>query len=303
VGWLDSILGFLSDVGAALEQVFAYLFKLIVQVFQFLWTALVDVFNFFWKIVGSIGKFLSHIWTNFFKAIWGKVLKYLQIAHRWLEAKLGPILRFLQKVRAALDRYYRLWIKPFMELLQKLRAIVLVMRLLHISFAKQLDALILRIEQQISHSFLTIRGIFTSLINVVNAVIDAPLLLRKPIMILSLRRTFYSLVRAFTGLPVSYFFPSRRSGAPRGLSPPPPGHSFLEDAYNPPASYYLGLDGGLGDFNGFDPTVTPDDSFADVVKPLDYFQEAEEVIPACTNAASCLEAHQRRVFSELPGAG
>lgn len=288
MGWLDSLVSFLSSVGSEIAQIFAYLFNLIVQVFQFLWTVLVDVFNFFWSILQAVGKFLSHIWTNFFKAIWSKALKYLQIAHRWLEAKLGPILRYLKRVRDFYDRWYKMYLKPLLQMLQKIRQVLLIMRMMHIGFAKQLDALVLRIEQQLTHQFLTMRGIFTSLINVVSAVIDAPLLLRKPIMILSLRRTFYSVVRAFTGLPVSYFFPSHAKGAPRGLAPPPPGHSFLEDAYNPPADYYLGLDGGLGDFQGFDPTEIPADSFANVVKPLDYISEAEERVPVCTSIADCL---------------
>lgn len=297
MGFLDSLMSFLSSVGSDLSQVFSYLYNLIVQAFQYLWNALGNVFNFLWDVVKAVGKFLSHIWTNFFKGIWAKVMKYLQIAHRWLEAKLGPILRYLEKVRQRLDYQYRMFIKPLLNMLQKIRQVLLIMRLMHIGFAKQLDAAILKIEQQISHSFLTMRGIFTSLINVVNAVIDAPLLLRKPIMILSLRRTFYSVIRAFSGLPVSYFFPSNSPMAPRGVKPPPPGHSFLEDEYNPPADYYLGLDDGLGDFSGFDPTVIPDDSFANVVQPVNYFPDAEDQVPVCTNIADCL-----RIFIEAAAA-
>jgi hypothetical protein len=298
--FLNGLYDALSSVGAELSQIFAYLVNLIVQVFQFLWTALVDIFNFFWAIVQAVGKFLSHIWTNFFKAIWTKALKYLQAAHRWLEAKLAPVLKILRNILARIDYNYKHFIRPLLNMLQKIRQVLLILRLMHIGFAKQLDRYILELEQKLTKAFLTTRGIFTSLINVVNAVIDAPMLLRKPIMVLSLRRTFYSVIRAFTGLPVSYFFPSDSPKAPRGLKVPPVGHSFFEDEYNPPASYYLGLDGGLGDFSGFDPTEIPSDDFADVVKPLDSFQEDEEEIPVCLDIADCLrQAIEQATYKRL----
>jgi len=288
MGFLGGFFDFLATVGQQLYAMMQYLINVLVTVFQFVWTQLVAVFNFLWGIARSVGKFFGHLWNNFFKGIFSKVLKYLQKVHRWLEDKLGPVLKFLARVRRALDRYYRLYIKPVLNVLQKIRQVLLIMRLLHISFAKQLDAYILKIEQQITHAFLTIRGIFTSLINVVNAVVDAPLLLRKPVMVLSIRRTFHSMIRAFSGLPVSYFFPSSSPGAPRGVAPPPPGHSFMEPEFNPPAAFYLGGDPGLGAFDGYDPLTEPPDDSVNGIDMLPYFAEAQDINPACVDVADCL---------------
>src|SRR5882757_3635396 len=97
--FLGGLLNKLSGLAAALEQVLVFLVNLIVQVFQFVWSVLVNVFNFLYKIATSVVKFFQHIWSNFFKTIWPKVMSLLRKAHDFLEAKLGPIIKFLKKYR------------------------------------------------------------------------------------------------------------------------------------------------------------------------------------------------------------
>lgn len=302
MGLLSDLWDVLSFVGQELLYLFEYLLDILVKVFQWLYAVISNVFNFLWKVAKAVTKFVSHIWSGFFKKIWQRALKYLQTAHRWLEAKLGPIVRWLQRARAMLDRYYRLYIKPILNMLQKIRQVLAVLRLLHVKWAAELDKKILQIERQISQSFLQIRGIFTSLINTVTTVIDAPLLFKKPVQVLSIRRTFHTLVRAFTGLPPSYFFPSHSPHAPAGLKPPPPGHSFLEPEYNPPASSFLTGDDGLGNFDGFMAGAEPPDSAVDDLDALEFFSEVDQEPPACQDIESCLReaielAAERRLIS------
>jgi hypothetical protein len=286
--FFSNLLGVLAQFAAELEQIFVFLLNLIVQVFQFVWNVLVNVFDFLYKIGTVAGKFIVHIWNNFFKVLWGRILELFRKVHAFLEAKLGPIVRYLQKVRAMWDRNFQLYIKPILNMLQKIRQGLFVLRLLHIKFAQELDAKILSIESKLTKNFLQLRGVLTTMIDAVNAVIDAPLLVRKPTQVLAFRRVFLSLIRVVTGFPVSYFFPSPRSNAKKGVKTPPAGKSYLDPQFNPPASSYLSGNDGLGDFAGFTSGITPDDTVVDDLEVLDYFNDDLYDIPKCTDIVQCL---------------
>lgn len=286
--FLDGLLGSLSNIAAEVAQIFAYLINLIVQVFQFVWGTLVNVFNFLYKIATSVVKFFQHIWTSFFKTIWPKVLSVLRKVHDFLEAKLGPIIRFLKKYRDLIDRNYRLYIKPILNFLQRVRQVLEVMRLMHIGFAKLLDQKIQQIESLLTKNFLQLRGLLTSMINVINGVVDLPMLFRKPVLVLSIRRVFLSLVKVITGFPPGYFFPSPRKNAKKGTGQVPAGANFKDPDVNPPASSYLPGDDGLAGFDGFDAGEIPEDTAVDSLDALDYFSDELYPDPECVDPAVCL---------------
>jgi hypothetical protein len=288
--FLDNLFNSLSQIGAELAQIFAYLVSLIVQVFVFIWTTLVNVFNFLYKIGTSVGKFFAHIWTGFFKKIFTSFMAAVNKAHLWLEAHLRPIIDFLKKARAYYDRIFRLYLKPILDLLQKVRKFLAVLRFLHISWAQALDRRISQIESYVSRLFLDVRAIFNGLIDVLNSIADPMRLIRHPTLVLSLRRVFLSSVRVFTGLPPGYFFPSPRKGARLGTGPI--GHGFLESdpSMNPAASSYLPGDDGLGGFNGFLAGEIPDDGAVDDLELLDYFDDSLYPAAACADINACVEA-------------
>lgn len=301
--FLDNLFNSLSQIGAELAQIFAYLVSLIVQVFVFIWTTLVNVFNFLYKIGTSVGKFFTHIWTGFFKKIFTSVLSAINKAHLWLEAHLRPIIDFLKKARAYYDRIFRLYLKPILDLLQKVRKFLAVLRFLHISWAQALDRRISQIESYVSRLFLDVRAIFNGLIDVLNSIADPMRLIRHPTLVLSLRRVFLSSVRVFTGRPPGYFFPSPRKGARLGTGPIAGGFLPADPTLNPAASSYLPGDDGLNGFNGFLQGEVPDDGVVDELEMLDYFNDDLWPEPLCTDVASCLAERRQVILARLPGGG
>jgi hypothetical protein len=286
--FLGGLLGGLSNLGAELQQILAFLVHLIVEVFQFIANVIVNVFKFFINIIGKSISFFHHILNFFFKDIWPRALSIMRHIHDFLEAKLGPIIKFLKKYRDLIDRNYRLYIKPILNFLQKIRQVLAVMRLLHIKFARELDAKILQLEGLLTKNFLQLRGILTSMLNALNAVVDFPLLFRKPVLVLSIRRVFLSLVRVLTGMPPGWFFPSPRKHAALGLKAPTAAKPFRDPSVNPPASSYLPGDDGLAGFEGFTPGETPDDGAVDALASLDYFADELYSDLDCTDYFTCL---------------
>ena len=259
-----------------------------------------DGFNFFGGLTEQIYDYAKHafswvrnvlrdIWENFFKQIFRGLLHAVDQVHKWLEAHLGGIIRFIQKVRSYVDRIFRLYVKPFLNMLQHIRQVLAVLRALHVKWAIALDRRLLAIENQVSGVFLQVRGILNGVIDIMNLIVDPMRLLRQPTLVLSFRRTINALIRVTTGRPPGYFFPSPRKGAGVGLGRMPANFNFTDPASNPPASSYLSGSDGLGVFSGFMDVTPPENSAVDDVQLLDYFDDGLYDAPECDDAVTCLE--------------
>ena len=209
--WLTPIIDFFSGSGGALsslESLFQTILQFVTQVAQAIYSVLTAVANVLLTALKAIGSWIETVWNKFFKGIFNRIFNVLLKAHDWLEAHLGPILRFLEKLRALLDRIYYKYIQPFLNLIQHIRRFLLILKLLHIKWAQQLDAKLLSIETQVAQGFLKVRGTLGQLIDVVNLIIDPSVLIRKPHIIVSIRRSIPGIFRALTGTPIGFWLPS-----------------------------------------------------------------------------------------------
>lgn len=243
MGFLDSLFGALGGVGsvaAALQSVLQFLYSLLVAVATALYNLIVAVFNFFLAILQQVAAFLRHIWDGFFKPILTKLANAIIKMHAWLEEKLGPVVRFLQRVRKWMDTIFTRYVKPFLNLIQHIRRFLLVLRLLHIGFATTLDRKLAQIEGGVARVFIEIRGILNSIIDMVNAVTNPPKLARIIAATMGGRRVFASLTRLWTGLPLGHFFPNTASSALPWERPFNHFREYQDPVLNPPASAILG---------------------------------------------------------------
>ena len=255
----------------------------------FAWTGALaqNLWNAAHYLLDSLWRWVKFIYESVIKRLLTAILRGISKAHDWLEAHLRPVVNFLKKLRAWYDRYYKLYVRPWMNMLQHIRQVLAVLRALHIHWAAELDKRILQIESYTAGIFTQVRTILNGFIDIFNSVIDPLMMLRKPIIVLSLRRTILAMLRLGTGRPPGYFFPSPRKGAAHGLGILPPGMNFADPQQNPPASSYLGSDDGLGLFNGFQAGQPPDNSSVDDAQPLDYFNDDLWPDPNCPDGQNC----------------
>ena len=299
---IDYLLSALSDLANYLLSVIQWVFNTLIQIAAIIWDALLKVFEFAWGFLKSAAGLFRSLWDNFVKRIFSAVLRALVKAHQWLETKLDPILKFLRRVRAIYDRWYRLYIQPVMNMIQRIRRVLAILRFLHIKWAAQLDAQLAKIEGKIAQVVLTIRGILNSMIDVVSTLADPLMLIRRPTAVISFRRVFLSLIRVFTGRPPGFFFPSPKKGAKFGTGFLPPNFNPGDPNQNPLASTYLPGDDGLGTFNGFTAGQPPDDTAVDELDTLDYFDDSLYPSPNCDDPATCLQEAMAR-YLERPLVG
>jgi hypothetical protein len=234
------------------------------------------------------GQFLRHLWANFYKLILVHILAAIRALHNWLEAHLKPIIDALKRIRDLYDRIFLRYIKPILNMLQHIRQVLAVLRALHINIGVALDQWISAVEQKIASTFLQFRAVLNNAIDLLNIVADPALLLRKPTLIISLRRILPAIIRAVTGLPPGYFFPSPRGSSSKYFAPVAANFNPSDPAMNPPPSFYLGGNDGIGNVPAFSFVSIPQDSAVDSLDLLDFFDDSLYPAPQCSDAVRCL---------------
>jgi hypothetical protein len=157
-----ALLGFIEEVAVNVDT---SLYGVISSLSGLAWNGLSDV----WGILNTIWGWLK----SFFSAL----LHWLENAARWiLQTALPAIQAFIQKILARLKAFlqplinyikaqirfiqqvYNNVVKPFMNFLQRIRAILVIFRLLHIKWATVLDQYIADLENRINSAFLSVEG-------------------------------------------------------------------------------------------------------------------------------------------------
>lgn len=291
---MGSLLGGIFDflggaVVSALETFVVWLFQLIVLVFQVLWQVIQGVAKFLLKTQGDQASMTDLQWTDgwhgFFSSLWDSVKKI------WAKigSSLASLLTFLSKLRKALERYYNTYIRPMLLMIQHIRQFLQILTALHIGFAQKLDSWLAQIQNKINQAFATVIGTINTLTDIANAIMDPLSLLRKPVLLLSIRRKIPALIRVLTGKPAWYFFPSPR-GSKGGVYGVPSGpFNFADTNQNPLASTLLGTDDGIENVSLADATFQFAPGNVDQADVLDYFNDDLYPDKGCPNDPSkCL---------------
>jgi hypothetical protein len=239
VDWLagifDSISSALSNVTVYLIQIVGYLQAALAYV----WEVLQAVANWLLAAVQKIGAWLKNLWQGGFKGLFGRLLNLYKQVHDWLELRLRPIIDFLKNVKAWWDRYYRQHILPMINLIQKIRRYLLILRLLHVKFATTLDNWLLKYEQALNKIFGTVHGALNQIIDWLNLATNPTGLGRLVLVSVATRRTIGAITRAVTGLPLGHFFPYNGPGAFAFERQPMTAADYTDPDRNPPPSIIL----------------------------------------------------------------
>ena len=237
--WIGQIFGAIT---AGINTSLAYLVELLVDIqaaLVYLWGVLQAIADWLVSVVQKIGAWLKNLWENGIKGLFARLLKIYQQVHDWLEAHLKPIILFLKNLRAWLDRYYQLHILPMINLIQRIRRYLLILRLLHVKFATTLDNWLLKYEQAINKVFLLVRGSLNQVIDWLNLATNPVGLGRLVLVSVATRRAAGALVRGVTGLPLGHFFPFNGPGSFAFERQPMNAADYTDPAKNPPPSIIL----------------------------------------------------------------
>ncbi len=166
--------GLLAGLIAIIDAIIAFLNALVqvlVQILNFLFGAIVDTFTFSFKSLGEIFKGWRNIMDQIFKVWIAGALKHLKDLYDKLAQWAKKLKLWLEKLRRA-QRAQLEAMRKMLNLIQRVRRILVVFKLLHIGLAKKLDNFLARLEGRISTGVLKHLAKTNEIIRWVNLVAD-----------------------------------------------------------------------------------------------------------------------------------
>jgi len=301
-GFVNSILSNNAGVYSTLISLFQWLVQVMAILFNALWKALVDIANFLFNLLTKVGKLFRFLWDGFFKRIFTGLFNAILKAHDWLEAHLQPIIRFLQRIRAFVDRVLNRYVRPIMNMIQRMRQFLLILRLFHVKWAQQLDAKLVQIEVKMASVFIEARRILNGVIDAVNLVVDPTRLLKHPILIISIRRSLPAFSFATTGMPLEYWVGSS-SLASKGGDHDCKASSFIDWILGQSKpSQFMGEDEGIPGLNFLSEDVEAAPEDVDSLDKLGMFASQHADHGGCTDVETALGNMRRALVDDLANA-
>lgn len=154
----------LNALGNELLNIYKLLSRLAGYILQFLKGLLLDVIHGIVAALQAIGKLLKDVMTNV----------------------IMPALQALQKLRNYLIQIYERYLRPLLVILQDVRKVLAILKVFHIGFANKLDAALADVQRKISAPLLYLLQYTNAVANYINLILDARLLLQRPLFLASL---------------------------------------------------------------------------------------------------------------------
>jgi hypothetical protein len=174
--FLDQIGSVFADLSKIINILFAALWNAMRAALQWIWDQLVAFAQFLHGIFLNIGKFFARSWTDYLKpairGLFNNVIKLFDRLHRLL----APLLKWIQKIRQWYDTHILPILMKEIQMIQRVRQFLAVLRILHVKWAQVLDDKLASIQGKITRVVETVRGILNEIINFF-AIVSNPILL------------------------------------------------------------------------------------------------------------------------------
>lgn len=170
---------YLQDVIAFLVALIGYIWNVLVYVANYIWTALNWIAHFFYTLFEDVQKAFKWIWANVIKAGLTKLVAVFQKVRAWLKKTLQPVIDWLKKVRKWYDDFFNRWMKPVLRMIQTMRKVLTIFRLLGFKWAARLDGDLAMVEQKITQVYTTLRGYLNTAITWIDLIVDPSGILRR----------------------------------------------------------------------------------------------------------------------------
>lgn len=148
--------------------------------------AIDTVTRFAWTIANALGKLLDTIHgmlIGFLDQLWQLLKKIAANVVRILKEVLPAITKAVRALRATLDSIYAKYIRPVLAWIQLARRYLVILRLFHVKWAGQLDAILGKVQARIIGPFLYVLRTLNGIGNWVNLILTAGAVLQRPVFI------------------------------------------------------------------------------------------------------------------------
>lgn len=185
VGLLGNLFGFFSgrapsNIGYALEGVRSG----IVDLGRKLVDGLLVVA---WQFA-RVWDWITHNVGRIFRSLYDMLSAVVQRIQRVLDRIFGPILEFLDRVRFWVNKIYRDFVRPILDIIELVRVFTRTLAQFGVDWARELDAKLAELERRIQEPFTFILGKLNEISNWINRIVTLDGFLQRVTLLRSLLR-------------------------------------------------------------------------------------------------------------------
>lgn len=151
-GIFDPLLGVLAAVVQAIIDFLNALVGALVNALNFLYAGELGILGFSVDALGKIFTSLKNLLDQIFKVWVSAFLKHLLDLYNKLTAWVRKLKAWLDKLRRIQQQLMMTTLRRYLNMIQRIRRILLVFKLLHIGIAKKLDNFLARLEGRLTTS-------------------------------------------------------------------------------------------------------------------------------------------------------
>jgi hypothetical protein len=188
-GGADQNIEFLAGIAALFNAINLALFQL--------WQFLGQVLKAIALVFNTLGKFLLHVWQRYVKKAITWLASHVQKLRAWLKRTIAPIIKRLEKIKKWYDTHILKQQLRQIQMIQRIRQFLAILRLLHIGWATKLDAALMDVQNRIEQDIALVRGTLNQIINTLALAYDPSLLIRSNVLGGSLLGNLAAVKRIF----------------------------------------------------------------------------------------------------------
>ena len=213
--FFDGLLGALAAIIDAIIRFLIALVNVLAQILNFLYQGELGIFGFSNKGLDSIWRGFKNLMDQVFKVSVTAALKHLLSLYQKLAAWVAKLKAWLDRLRRIQQLYQVQALKRFINLIQRIRQVLVVFRLLHLKFASKLDNWLAGIEGKLITRLADYSRKTNEIIAWLNVVADPLQAYRKGLLFGAYGRMARGLFNALGKTDLVVFFPILKQ-SPKG---------------------------------------------------------------------------------------
>lgn len=179
----QSVIDFIESIIQAVISFVVYiaqvLYNLLVYVFNTLVTVITDIWNWLSGIWGTLKDFFDDLWWQVITPFVEWVQQIVDDITTWLQNFLDPLITWIQRIQAWYNAYILPIVKVVLEVIQRLRVILGLLKLLGVKWAAKLDRDLQLLQSWITAVVQEITGTLNTISSILGLMVDPTGILRR----------------------------------------------------------------------------------------------------------------------------
>jgi hypothetical protein len=134
--------------------------------------------------------FTRDLYDQVLKPAWRKFWGWFDKFRRWMDDTFGPVLKHLKELRDTLLKWWTLYVRPWLDLIDITRKLLRVLESLHIAWARELDRRLGELENAILKPFQLLLAKLNEVITLVDRVVTFDGLFQRVALVRSIARDY-----------------------------------------------------------------------------------------------------------------